>query len=83
MFVIDVAGGDDIPCKKGLVIRCDLLVVNKIDSSPPCRGRSERMTGRGKSSRCAPAGPIALTVCRDGDGIDAVVDHICRDVLLR
>jgi urease accessory protein len=32
IFVIDVAGGDDIPRKRGPgVLRCDLLVVNKID----------------------------------------------------
>ncbi|WP_275195519.1 GTP-binding protein [Bradyrhizobium sp. CSA207] len=32
MFVIDVAGGDDIPRKRGPgVIRADLLVINKGD----------------------------------------------------
>ena len=31
MFVIDVAGGDDIPRKRGPgLLRCDLLVVNKV-----------------------------------------------------
>ena len=35
IFVIDVAGGDDIPRKKGPgIIRCDLLVVNKTDLAP-------------------------------------------------
>ncbi|RZI39381.1 urease accessory protein UreG, partial [Herbaspirillum sp. HC18] len=35
MFVIDVAGGDDIPRKRGPgVIRADLLVVNKVDLAP-------------------------------------------------
>src|SRR5712675_2665722 len=35
MFVIDVAGGDDIPRKRGPgLLRCDLLVVNKIDLAP-------------------------------------------------
>src|SRR5258708_10501249 len=35
IFVIDVAGGDDIPRKKGPgLLRCDLLVVNKIDLAP-------------------------------------------------
>ena len=33
--MIDVAGGDDIPRKKGPgLLRCDLLVVNKIDLAP-------------------------------------------------
>lgn len=54
MFVIDVAGGDDIPRKRGPgLIRSDLLVVNKVDLAPyvgvnprrnvgggPCRARS-------------------------------------------
>ncbi len=32
LFVIDVAGGDDIPRKRGPgVLQCDLLVINKID----------------------------------------------------
>lgn len=82
MFVIDVAGGDDIPRKKGPgVIRCDLLVVNKIDLAPHVGVDLERMTREADAVRSGR--PIALTVCRDGDGIDAVVDHICRDVLLR
>ncbi|MEM1073394.1 MAG: urease accessory protein UreG, partial [Pseudomonadota bacterium] len=35
MFVIDVAGGDDIPRKNGPgVLKCDLLVINKIDLAP-------------------------------------------------
>src|SRR6202521_4561397 len=35
IFVIDVAGGDDIPRKRGPgVLRCDLLVVNKVDLAP-------------------------------------------------
>src|SRR5258708_15758662 len=35
MFVIDVAGGDDIPRKRGPgLLRCDLLGVNKIDLAP-------------------------------------------------
>jgi len=35
LFVIDVAGGDDIPRKKGLgVIQCDALIVNKVDLAP-------------------------------------------------
>jgi urease accessory protein len=35
IFVIDVAGGDDVPRKRGLgVTQADLLVVNKIDLAP-------------------------------------------------
>jgi urease accessory protein len=35
IFVIDVAGGDDVPRKGGLgVLQADLLVVNKVDLAP-------------------------------------------------
>src|SRR6202030_1045255 len=35
IFVIDVAGGEDSPRKRGPgVLRCDLLVINKIDLAP-------------------------------------------------
>ncbi len=35
LFVIDVAGGDDIPRKRGPgVTNCDLLVINKADLAP-------------------------------------------------
>jgi urease accessory protein len=82
MFVIDVAGGDDIPRKKGPgVIRCDLLVVNKIDLAPHVGVDLGRMTREADAVRAGR--PIALTVCRDGDGIEGVADRICRDVLLR
>src|SRR6201994_3860850 len=44
IFVIDVAGGDDIPRKKGPgLLRCDLLVVNKIDLAPHVGVDLERM----------------------------------------
>ena len=35
IFVIDVAGGDDVPRKRGLgLVRADLLIVNKVDLAP-------------------------------------------------
>ena len=56
MFVIDVAGGDDIPRKRGPgVLRCDLLVVNKIDLAPIRRRRS-RTHARTRRERCVATG---------------------------
>lgn len=82
MFVIDVAGGDDIPRKRGPgVVMCDLLVVNKIDLAPHVGVDLERMTREADAVRRGR--PIALTVCRDGAGVEAVADRICRNVLLR
>src|SRR5438477_10035530 len=45
MFVIDLAGGDDIPRKRGPgVIRSDLLVINKTDLAPFVGVNLPRMT---------------------------------------
>ncbi|MGY3441931.1 MULTISPECIES: urease accessory protein UreG [unclassified Bradyrhizobium] len=82
MFVIDVAGGDDIPRKRGPgVIRADLLVINKVDLAPHVgvdleRMRREALTVRGDR-------PVLLTNCRRGEGIDAIVDLLEREVLFR
>ena len=48
IFVIDTAGGDDIPRKRGAgVVRSDLLVINKIDLAPLCWRRSRFNDERG------------------------------------
>ena len=79
MFVIDVAGGDDIPRKRGPgLLRCDLLVVNKIDLAPyvgielaPMLAEAERVrAGR----------PVIATNARSGVGVEAVADAILAAV---
>ncbi|OZE94928.1 urease accessory protein UreG [Rhodococcus sp. 15-2388-1-1a] len=80
IFVIDVAGGDDIPRKRGPgVVRCDLLVINKIDLAPYVGVDLSRMLHEADAVRAGK--PIALTNARTGDGISAVVAHLDRDVL--
>ncbi len=82
MFVIDVAGGDDIPRKRGPgVIRSDLLVINKTDLAPHVGVNLERMHEEAKAVRSGR--PVLLTNCRKGEGIEAVVDLIEREVLFR
>lgn len=82
MFVIDVAGGDDIPRKRGPgVIRSDLLVINKTDLAPYVGVNLGRMHEEAKSVRNGR--PVLLTNCRQGEGIEAVVDLIEREVLFR
>ncbi|WP_282583837.1 urease accessory protein UreG [Lichenifustis flavocetrariae] len=82
MFVIDVAGGDDIPRKRGPgVIRCDLLVINKTDLAPHVGVDLARMHEQALAVRSNR--PVLLTNCRKGEGIDAVVGMIERDVLFR
>ncbi len=82
MFVIDVAGGDDIPRKRGPgVIRSDLLVINKTDLAPYVGVDLERMREEARAVRNDRA--VLLTNCRKGEGIEAVVDLIEREVLFR
>ncbi|UPK40508.1 urease accessory protein UreG [Bradyrhizobium sp. 186] len=82
MFVIDVAGGDDIPRKRGPgVIRADLLVINKVDLAPHVGVDLERMRREALSVRGDR--PVLLTNCRRGEGIDAIVDLLEREVLFR
>jgi urease accessory protein len=82
IFVIDVAGGDDIPRKRGPgVIRCDLLVINKTDLAPHVGVDLARMHQQARAVR--DDRPVLLTDCRRGQGIDAVVALIEREVLFR
>jgi urease accessory protein len=82
MFVIDVAGGDDIPRKNGPgVLKCDLLVINKIDLAPHVGVDLTRMTSEAAVARSGK--PMVLTNCRMGVGIEEVANHIMTDVLFR
>ena len=80
IYVIDVAGGDKIPRKGGPgITRSDLLVINKTDLAPYVGAdlfvmdRDARLMRRDK--------PFVFTNLKSGDGVDAVVDWIRRDVL--
>jgi urease accessory protein len=80
LFVIDVAGGGDIPRKRGPgVLLCDLLVVNKIDLAPYVRVDLDRMVGEARAVR--DGRPILLTNCGTGEGVDAIVEQLAQDVL--
>jgi urease accessory protein len=79
MFVIDVAGGDDIPRKRGPgLIQSDLLVINKVDLAPHVGVDLERMVAEAREVRGGR--PVVLTNCRTGDGVDGVVRAI-RDAV--
>jgi urease accessory protein len=81
LFVIDVAGGDDIPRKRGPgVVKCDLLVINKFDLAPHVGVDLDRMVAEARDVRTGR--PVMLTNCRTGKGVDAVVEHLSREVLL-
>jgi urease accessory protein len=80
IFVIDVAGGGDIPRKRGPgVLQCDLLVINKVDLAPYVDVELSRMVTEAREVRRGR--PVVLTNCKTGDGIAEVVAHVCRNVL--
>ena len=80
IFVIDVAGGGDIPRKRGPgVLQCDLLVINKVDLAPYVGVDLSQMVTEAQEVRRRR--PVVLTNCKTGDGIAEVVSHICRNVL--
>ena len=80
IFVIDVAGGDDIPRKRGLgVIQSDLLVINKVDLAPYVRVDIARMVAEAAEVRGGR--PVLLTNCATGEGVDTIVQRLSQDVL--
>jgi urease accessory protein len=82
IFVIDVAGGDDIPRKKGPgLLRCDLLVVNKIDLAPYVGVNLEQM--HADAVRVREGRGVISTNARSGAGIGVVADAILAAVLFR
>ena len=82
IFVIDVAGGDDIPRKKGPgTLRCDLLVINKQDLAPHVGVDLAQMEAdalKVRSNR-----PVVVTDARRGAGIGEVADQMLKAVLFR
>lgn len=80
IFVIDVAGGGDIPRKRGPgVLQCDLLVINKTDLAPHVGVDLSQMVTEAQAVRRGR--PVVLTNCKTGEGIAEVVSHLRRNVL--
>jgi urease accessory protein len=81
VYVIDVAEGEKIPRKGGPgITRSDLLVINKIDLAPHVgadlgvmEADARRMRGRR---------PFVFTNLRSGQGVDAILQWIERELLL-
>ena len=78
IFVVDTAGGDDVPRKGGPgVAGADLLVINKVDLAPLVGADVERMAA--DAARVREGRPTLLTSVRTAP-VDAVVDWV-RDRL--
>ncbi len=81
LFVIDVAGGDDIPRKRGPgVVLSDLLVINKTDLAPYVGADVDLMVREARAVRGEK--PIYLTNCRTGEGVDSVLEKVLHDALV-
>jgi urease accessory protein len=75
IYVIDVAGGDKIPRKRGPgLIRSDLLVINKVDLAPYVGADLGVMARDSEIQRGGR--PFLFTNCRTGEGVDAVLTSI-------
>jgi urease accessory protein len=71
IFVIDVAGGDDIPRKGGPgVTTSDLLVVNKVDLAPYVGADLDRMARDAEAGRGGL--PVVFTSVARGEGVAPV-----------
>jgi urease accessory protein len=80
IYIIDVAGGDKYPRKRGLGIEnCDLLIVNKIDLAPHVGAdlsimeRDAKIVRKGK--------PFLFVNCKSGERINEVAERIIGDIL--
>lgn len=81
LFVIDVAGGDDIPRKNGPgIVQSDLLIINKFDLAPHVGVNIDVMLSEAETVRGGK--PVILTNCRTGQGLDKVTEHLAHDVLM-
>jgi urease accessory protein len=77
LYVIDVAGGDKIPRKRGPgLVLADLLVINKVDLAPHVGADLEVM--RRDSELVRGSRPFLFTNCRTGDGVEGVSEFLLR-----
>lgn len=80
IYIIDVTGGDKYPRKRGLGIEnCDLLVINKIDIAPYVGADLKIMEKDAKIVRNS--NPTVFVNSKTGQGVNAVVSFILKDVL--
>lgn len=81
LFVIDVAGGDDIPRKRGPgIVQSDLLVINKTDLAPFVGSDLNLM--RRESHHVRQGRKTVFTDCKTGKGMEEILEHLSREVLL-
>ena len=74
VFVLDTAGGDDVPRKGGPgVASADVLVINKVDLAASVQADVERMLADAAARRTGPVFPTSL---RSPSGASEVADWV-------
>ncbi len=74
IFVIDTAGGDDVPRKGGPgIASADLLMINKTDLAPLVGADTERMVADATARR---SGPVLAVSLADPAGVEPVAEWI-------
>ncbi len=82
LFVIDVAGGDDIPRKRGPgIVQSDILVINKTDLAPYVGSDLDLM--RRESGEVRGGRTVIFTNCKTGEGIEEIIQRLKREVLFQ
>lgn len=82
IYIIDVAQGEKIPRKGGQgMIKSDFFVINKTDLAPYVGASLEQMAKDTKVFRGNR--PFAFTNLKTDEGLDAVIEWIERDTLLK
>lgn len=80
IYIIDVAGGDKYPRKRGLGIEtCDLLVVNKVDLAPHVGADLQAM--KRDAGKVRPGKPVEFVNCKTGKGVELVARHVIDGLL--
>ncbi len=82
IFVLDTAGGDDVPRKGGPgVAMADLLVINKVDLAPHVGSDVDRMLSDARERR--DDRPVTPTSLVDQSGAQPVADWITAQIATR
>jgi urease accessory protein len=82
LYVIDVAAGDKVPRKGGPgIMKSDLLIINKTDLAPMVGASLEVMDRDARKMRGEK--PFVFSNLKTGDGVDAIIDFIVKQGMLR
>jgi urease accessory protein len=81
IFVLDTAGGDDVPRKGGPgVARSDMLVINKVDLAPYVGASVELMVSDARAQRGER--PVVALSARHGDQLNELAEWVRGQVAL-